>query len=143
MDISTAYPAPPLANRQTVSLPAQSERQEKDPLLHSGGNAEVVSISDRGKNLSAQAAAQWKDPLDFLSNSEQALYTHLNQIGEEEAAQAIRSIGAVRTGQMIGHAVTIEDQAPITAESINNYWSELLGISKESVKGMQDLLKYI
>jgi len=143
MDISSAYPATTITNRQTTSSSPHSGRQEKIPIVHFSGNTEVVSISDRGKYLSAQAAAQWKDPLDFLSNSEKALYAHLNLTGEEEAAEAIRSVGAVRTGQMIGHPVTAEDQQPITAESINNYWSALLGVSKEAREGLQDLLRFI
>ncbi|PCK06970.1 MAG: hypothetical protein COA42_16670 [Alteromonadaceae bacterium] len=143
MDVSTAYPATTVTNRQTVSPSSHSGRQEKAPIVQFSGNTEVVAISDRGKYLSAEAAAQWKDPLDFLSSSEMELYTHLNQIGEEGAAETIRSIGAVRTGQMIGHPVTNADQGPITAEGINNYWSELLGVSKEAREGLQSLFNFI
>ena len=143
MDISTAYPATTLTNWQTFTASSHTERQDKAPIVQFSGTSEVVAISDRGKVLSAQVAAEWKDPLDYLSSSEKTLYTDLIQKGENGAAEIVRSIGAVRTGQMIGHPVKDVDRAPITADSINDYWSELLGITEEAKQGLQDLLKYV
>ena len=143
MDVFTIYPTTSLATRQTATVSSHNERQEKAIIVQSSVTSGVVAISDRGKVLSAQAADEWKDPLDFLSKSEGALYSHLIQKGENGAAEIVRSIGAVRTGQMIGHPVTNVDRETISVDSINDYWSSLLGKTKEAEKGLEDLIKYI